>query len=109
MKTTSENKEFNSLTQKELDFAIKKGEEYLKVNGYAKSIKFNEDSRMLIILFSNEKTVSLLVDNYPESKNLTNNDLKSITIGFAGTAICLESHDLHIYIDGLIKNQWFHP
>lgn len=104
MKTNSENKAFTSLTQKELNFAIKKGEEYLKVNGYAKSIKFNEDSRMLIILFSNEKTVSLLVDNYPEFKNLTNNDLKSITIGFAGTAICLESHDLHIYIDGLIKN-----
>lgn len=69
---------------------------------YAKSITFKSTTRTFILLFENKEVISFPVDEYKEFKNISDEDLKLAKIGFAGTAICLEKHDLHVLIYGLI-------
>lgn len=79
----------------------------LKDYNYAKSITFKSLTRTFNIFFEDQKSISFSVDNFEEFKNISNEDLKLAKIGFAGTAICLEKHDLHVLIHGLIVKLGF--
>lgn len=69
---------------------------------FANAIHFDETKREMKISFENEKEkFCFLVDDYEEFKNIPNEDFKYATIGFFGSAICIENHDLHVLIEGL--------
>lgn len=95
---------FVPLTKKRFEHEIKKGEENLNIHSYATSISFEKESRSFILCLSNNTEISFNIDEYEEFKNIPFEDLSLVRIGFAGTAICLDKHDLHIYIPGLISS-----
>jgi hypothetical protein len=45
----------------------------------------------------------LPVKNHPELARLTPAELKRLELGFGGSALCLQTRDLHISIAGLIS------
>ena len=55
-----------------------------------------------MIGFGDDSAVVLPIKNYPELAALKKTDIARLTLGFAGSALCLDDHDLHISIAGMI-------
>jgi len=104
MKIKARTDVYEPLTKERYDKEMEIGTKKLQEDGYAKSIVFDASSRVFIICFSDSTLVSLPVDDYPEFKSLTSSDLSKVRVGFAGSAICLDEHDLHVSIDGLLND-----
>jgi hypothetical protein len=56
----------------------------------------------LLFSFEDRSAVALPVNNYPELAALNETDLQSLTLGFCGSALCLDTHDLHISLAGML-------
>jgi hypothetical protein len=52
--------------------------------------------------YENRSAVALPVNNYPELAVLNETDLQSLTLEFGGSALCLDTHDLHISLAGML-------
>lgn len=104
MKIKARTDVYEPLTKERYDREMEIGIKKLHEDGYAKSIFFDASSRIFIIYFSDNTLVSLPVDDYPEFTSITSPDLSKVRIGFAGSAICLDEHDLHVSIDGLLND-----
>ena len=57
----------------------------------------------LLIGFADQSAVALPVKNYPELVALSATELAQLTLGFGGSALCLDERDLHISIAGLVQ------
>lgn len=54
----------------------------------------------LLIGFADQSAVALPVKNYPELAALSATELARLTLGFGGSALCLDERDLHVSIAG---------
>jgi hypothetical protein len=56
-----------------------------------------------LVSFADLSAVALPVKNHPELASLTSANLNQLTLGFDGSALCLDDRDLHVSIAGLIS------
>jgi hypothetical protein len=57
----------------------------------------------LLAGFVDQSAVLLPVKNYPELAALSQAELEQMTLGFRGSALCLDARDLHVSIVGLVS------
>ncbi|WP_460066083.1 DUF2442 domain-containing protein [Pseudomonas sp. S2_H08] len=89
------------LTEEMIDVAIEQGQARRTNSLQAVSVTFEKPS--LIIRFEDGSGVLLLVDRYREFDGFNAADYESLTVGFAGTALCHEGKDLDVSISGMIS------
>lgn len=89
------------LTEEMLDAAIKRGEARQAGSLQAVSVTFENPS--LVIRFEDGSGVLLPVSQYPEFEGFEADDYASLTVDFAGTALCHEGKDLDVSISGMIS------
>lgn len=70
---------------------------------HAAAVQYHPALESLLISFADGCALALPVKNYPEFSVLNTRQLEQISVGFAGTALCLDSQDLHVSITGLIS------
>jgi hypothetical protein len=83
--------------------AIKRGRKRASTGVHATSVQYLVSLESLVIGFADQSAVALPIKNYPELATLTASELKTLTLGFGGSALCLESRDLHVSIAGLVS------
>lgn len=83
--------------------AIKRGRKRASTGVHATSVQYLVSLESLLVGFADQSAVALPIKNYPELAELTEGELKTLTLGFGGSALCLESHDLHVSIAGLVS------
>lgn len=82
--------------------ATARGQQRRDLAMHASALQYVADSRALMIGFADQSAVVLPIKNYPELANLSHADLGRLSLGYAGSALCLEERDLHISIAGLV-------
>ncbi|MBV7491732.1 MULTISPECIES: DUF2442 domain-containing protein [Pseudomonas] len=91
----------NPVTESSLDKAIERGELRRKNSLQATAVTYLPPC--LAVSFEDGSGVLLPVANYPEFDDFEGEELASLTVGYAGTALCHEGKDLHVSIAGLIS------
>lgn len=91
----------NPVTESSLDKAIERGESRRKNSLQATAVTYLPPC--LAVSFEDGSGVLLPVANYPEFDDFEGEELASLTVGYAGTALCHEGKDLHVSIAGLIS------
>ncbi|WP_085726091.1 DUF2442 domain-containing protein [Pseudomonas sp. R37(2017)] len=89
------------VTESSLDKAIERGESRRKNSLQATAVTFLPPC--LAVSFEDGSGVLLPVANYPEFGDFEVEDYASLTVGYAGTALCHEGKDLHVSIAGMIS------
>lgn len=69
----------------------------------AVTLQFMSSLNAYAIGFADQTALLLPVGNYPELRNLSAQELAQMELGFGGSALCLESRDLHISVAGMIS------
>ena len=90
------------VTGKVLDQAVERGTKRNNGGIRAASLRYLPLIRSLLVVFADKTAVALPVHNYPELSALTVAQLKRVSLGMAGSALCLEEADLHVSIAGLV-------
>ncbi|HET7664384.1 MAG TPA: DUF2442 domain-containing protein [Rhodanobacteraceae bacterium] len=90
------------VTAEVLERAIERGKNRKPSGVQAISVRHVPSLKSLLLTFADQSAVSLPVQKYPELADLGPADLKALTVGFGGSALCLDKRDLHISIAGLI-------
>ena len=83
--------------------AIERGQTNPRPSLRASTVKYLAASQALEIGFDDQSAVLLPITNYPEFAKLSPAELDRLTLGFAGSALCLEEQDLHVSIAGLVS------
>ena len=91
------------VTQYVLTHAIERGHKRGGDGVHATSVKYVPSLKSLLVSFADHSAVALPVKNYPELASLTSANLNKLTLGFGGSALCLEDRDLHVSIAGLVS------
>jgi hypothetical protein len=86
-----------------LERAVLRGRKQSGTHLEATSVKYLPMFKSLLISFADESALVLPVKNYAELSTLSMAELKRLTLGFGGTALCLHERDLHLAIAGLIS------
>jgi hypothetical protein len=96
------------VTQEGMDQAIAKGRERTPTGastGFrARAVHYVPALKVLLFSLSDRSAVGLPVGNYPEVAALNDKELKSLSLGFSGSALCLDTHDLHISLAGMVAS-----
>ena len=104
MKTVKARDRFNEpVTGAVLQRAIQRGKLRAHKGLHARRVRYLPAFKALLIGFSDESAVVLPVKNYPELMELSAAEIKHLTVGFGGSALCLDTHDMHISIAGLVS------
>jgi len=94
------------VTQGGLDQAITKGRKPASAgasSGFrATAVHYLPAFKVLLFSFSDRSAVALPVSNYPELAALNDKELKALSLGFGGSALCSDKHDLHISLAGMV-------
>jgi hypothetical protein len=90
------------ITEEGLRSAIERGQRRSSPELHARTVAYLTDSKSLMIGFGDDSAVVLPIKNYPELSALKKTDIARLTLGFAGSALCLDDRDLHISIAGMI-------
>lgn len=90
------------ITGETLRLAIERGKRRSSPELHARTVAYLAGSKSLMIGFGDDSAVVLPIKNYPELADLKKAEIASLTLGFAGSALCLEERDLHISIAGMI-------
>ncbi|MGV7206916.1 DUF2442 domain-containing protein [Oxalobacteraceae bacterium A2-2] len=69
----------------------------------AQAVRYLPEFKALAVSFADNAAILLPVTKYAEFARLSLDDLERIKIGLAGSALCLEEHDLHVSIAGLVS------
>jgi hypothetical protein len=69
---------------------------------HASAVQYLSTYGTLVISFADQSAISLPTKNYPELAELSQTDLEHLSLGFGGSALCLDEHDLHVSIAGLV-------
>ncbi|CQJ65072.1 TPA: DUF2442 domain-containing protein [Yersinia enterocolitica] len=104
MKIKAKNEVYEPLTQEKLDALLKIGELNRNRDGYASLLIILKNERRILILLNDGSGALLNVDNYNELRNLSDDELDNLSIGFSGKALCHNELDIHISIQGLMEN-----
>ena len=91
------------VTQNVLTHAIGRGPERGGEGIHATSVKYLPLLKSLLVSFADQSAFALPIKNYPELSALTPANLNKLTLGFGGSALCLEGCDLHVSIAGLVS------
>lgn len=90
------------VTEKVLTQAIERGTKRKDAGVRASSLRYLPPIRSLLVVFADKSAVALPVDNYPELSALTVAQLKRVSLGIGGSALCLDEADMHVSIAGLV-------
>ncbi len=91
------------VTEAVLEKAIVRSKKLRSKGVHAAGVQYVGAKKSLEIKFLDQSAVLLPVKNYPELATLSETELNELAIGFGGTALCLESCDLHVSIAGLVS------
>ena len=72
------------------------------VNVHAKSVRYLYADHALMFAFSDGSAVLVPVDHYSELQKWTMKELDSLTIGFDGAVLCLDSKNINVSIASLL-------
>lgn len=104
MKTiTARNRFDEPITAKTLKEAITRGQERAKHGLQATRVQYEPRFKSILIGFVDQSAILLPIQNYAELATLAKEELDQLSIGFGGSALCLEAKDLHVSIVGLVK------
>ena len=90
------------VTDEVLRRATERGQQRRPLALHASVVRYVADSQTLTIGFSDQSAVVLPIKNYPELAQLSPAELACLTLGYGGSALCLDEHDLHVSIAGLV-------
>ena len=91
------------VTQAMLTQAIERGRQRSRQGVHATGVQYVPLLKSLLVSFVDHTAVALPVSNYTELAALSDAELNALTLGFGGSALCLESRDLHVTIAGLVS------
>lgn len=104
MKTISAKNQFDEVVTPEvLTQAMKRGQLRANAGVHATGVQYVPVLKSLLISFIDHSAVALPIQNYPELAALNETELHALELGFAGSALCLETRDLHVSIAGLVS------
>ena len=83
--------------------ATERGQHRRALALHASAVQYVADSQTLTIGFADQSAVVLPVKNYPELATLSHAELARLSLGYAGSALCLDEQDLHVSIAGLVS------
>lgn len=101
-KTKSARRKDVPVTGAVLARAIERGAGRKDAGVRAAALRYLPPMKALLVLFADQSAVALPVGNYPELSALSVAQLKRVTLGMGGSALCLEEEDLHVSIAGLV-------
>lgn len=90
------------VTDKVLRRAVDRGQQGRQPELRASSVQYLDDSQSLRFGFSDLSAVVLPINHWPELANLSRTERHQLVLGMAGSALCLDAHDLHVSIAGLV-------
>jgi len=90
------------VTEDLLQQAIQRGRARQRQGVHATDVHYLAVRKLLLIGFADHCALALPVNNFPELASLSLPELKRLSIGLGGCALCLEERDLHLSIAGLI-------
>ena len=103
MTTASANNHFDEVVTPEvLTQAMKRGRLRASAGVHATGVQYVPLLKSLLISFVDHSAVALPIQNYPELAALNEAELNALELGFAGSALCLQSRDLQVSIVGLV-------
>ena len=91
------------VTPEVLTQATKRGRLRGGAGVHATGVQYLPVLKTLLISFVDHSAVGLPIKNYPELAALNEAELNALELGFAGSALCLETRDLHVSIAGLVS------
>jgi len=91
------------VTQEGLDQAIANGSKRASAGFRATAVHYVPAYRVLLFSLSDRSAVALPVSNYPEISALIDQELHALSLGFGGSALCLDTHDLHMSLAGMVE------
>lgn len=98
MKVHAADNVYKSCTNEEYE------QDHLKNKRMAESVVFNSAERTFCFTFNDKTQETIQIDNFEEFSGIPDKDLNKARLGFVGTALVLEDYDLHILIEGLIRD-----
>lgn len=103
MKTMKAADKFDGpVTAQVLAQAVERGRKRRTQGLHATAVQYLPLRKCLLIDFADQSAVALPVKNYRELAKLSASDLENVTVGFGGSALCLDARDLHVSIAGLV-------
>lgn len=69
----------------------------------ASAVQYMRALKSLLIGFADQSALLLPVKNYPELAKLSTPELGRLSVGYGGSALCLDERDLHVSIAGLVS------
>lgn len=104
MTSVTANTRFDEIVTSEvLTQAIQRGRLRASAGVHASGVQYVPVLKALLISFADHSAVALPIQNYPELARLNEEELNGLELGFAGSALCLETQDLHVSIAGLVS------
>ena len=91
------------VTDEVLRRATERGQQRRRLALHASALQYVADSQALTISFADQSAVVLPIKNYPELAMLSHAELGRLSLGYAGSALCLDEQDLHVSIAGLVS------
>lgn len=86
-----------------LEQAMERGRKRHGQGLQASTVQYLPAFESLMVGFADQSAVVLPVKNYPELAELSLAELGRLTVGFGGSALCLDIRDLHVSIAGLVS------
>lgn len=83
--------------------ATKRGRLSVGAGVHATGVQYVPTLKSLLISFVDHSAIALPIKNYPELVALDEAELNALELGFAGSALCLDTRDLHVSIAGLVS------
>lgn len=90
------------VTAQVLAQAIERGRKRKGTGVRATALHYQVAHKALRVSFADATAVMLPVGNYPELKVLNAAQLKRVSLGMGGSALCLDEEGLHVSIAGLV-------
>lgn len=90
------------VTAQVLAEAIVRGRKRKDAGVRATALHYQMAHKKLQVSFADGTAVTLPVGNYTELSDLSAAQLKRMTLGLGGSALCLDEEDLHVSIAGLV-------
>jgi len=104
MKTIKAREHYDEpVTESVLEHALVAGRKRRGTTLHATDVWYLADFQALLVGFADKTAVALPIGNYPELAGLSRPELEHLTLGFGGSALCLEERDLHVSIAGLVS------
>lgn len=104
MKVTKTSKHYDeAVTPDVLARAVERGAKGRGPALHATGVQYLADLKALLVEFADHSAIAFPIANYPELAVLGQGELDAMEIGFGGAALCLDSHDLHVSIAGLVS------